>query len=35
MRKRVDWTDQVWEIYERVTGQQRPPLFAKRNEESE
>jgi four helix bundle protein len=21
------WTDQVWEIYERVTGQKRPPLF--------
>ena len=27
IRKRPDWTEQVWEIYERVTGQKRPPLF--------
>ncbi len=27
IRKRVNWTDDVWEIYERITGQQRPELF--------
>jgi len=27
IRKRVNWTDEVWEIYERITGQQRPELF--------
>ena len=26
-RKPVNWSNQVWEIYERLTGQQRPELF--------
>lgn len=26
-RKYVSWTEQVWENYERITGQKRPPLF--------
>ncbi len=26
-RKYVSWTDQVWENYERITGQKRPALF--------
>jgi four helix bundle protein len=26
-RKFVSWTDQVWESYERLTGNKRPPLF--------
>ena len=25
--KRPDWSSRVWEIYERVTGQPRPPMF--------
>lgn len=29
LRKQPRWTDQVWEIYERVTGKKRPPLFEK------
>ena len=29
IRKRPDWSDQVWEIYERVTGQPRPERFRK------
>jgi len=29
IRKRPDWTEQVWEIYERVTGQPRPERFRK------
>src|SRR5580765_40933 len=27
IRKYVSWTEQVWENYERTTGQKRPPLF--------
>jgi len=27
MRKYKNWTDQVWEVYERTTGKQRPELF--------
>jgi four helix bundle protein len=27
MRKQPNWTDQVWEVYERVTGKKRPELF--------
>jgi four helix bundle protein len=27
MRKQPNWTDQVWEIYERTTGKKRPELF--------
>jgi four helix bundle protein len=27
LRKCKSWTDQVWEIYERVTGRERPPLY--------
>jgi hypothetical protein len=23
----VSWTEQVWQNYERITGQKRPPLF--------
>lgn len=26
-RKHVSWTEQVWENYERITGQKRPALF--------
>jgi four helix bundle protein len=26
-KKYVSWTEQVWENYERITGQKRPPLF--------
>jgi four helix bundle protein len=25
--KRTNWSDEVWEIYERLTGQQRPEMF--------
>jgi four helix bundle protein len=27
LRKQPAWSDQVWEIFERVTGQKRPELF--------
>ena len=27
MQKRPSWSEQVWEIYERVTGKKRPELF--------
>jgi four helix bundle protein len=27
VKKYVNWTEQVWENYERITGQKRPPLF--------
>ncbi|MFO7902609.1 MAG: four helix bundle protein [Planctomycetota bacterium] len=32
-RKVPDWSEQVWEIYERVTGKPRPELFQKAAEE--
>jgi four helix bundle protein len=35
IRKQTNWTDRVWEIYERITGQQRPALFQKRPEQDE
>ncbi len=31
MRKYKSWTDQVWEVYERTTGKQRPELFRSAN----
>ena len=27
LRKVPSWTEQVWEMYERITGKPRPPLF--------
>ena len=33
MRPVRSWTDEVWEVYERVTGQQRPPLFQQNQQE--
>ena len=27
IRKRTNWTDEVWEIYERTTGKERPEIF--------
>lgn len=27
VRKRVNWSDKVWETYERITGKQRPDFF--------
>ena len=35
VRKERNWTDRVWEIYERMTGQQRPALFQRRPEQDE
>jgi four helix bundle protein len=31
LRKMPSWTEQVWELYERVTGKPRPPLFHQQN----
>jgi four helix bundle protein len=33
MRKAPSWTEQVWDLYERTTGRQRPEQFRKREEE--
>jgi four helix bundle protein len=33
MRPVRSWTDEVWEVYERVTGQPRPPLFRQGEQE--
>ena len=33
LRKQVNWTDQVWEIYERTTGKPRPALFQQQRDE--
>ncbi len=33
IRKQQDWSEQVWELYERTTGKERPPLFRKNKEE--
>lgn len=27
MRAQKRWSDEVWELYERITGEERPPLF--------
>jgi hypothetical protein len=27
LRKTKSWSEEVWELYERVTGQQRPEFF--------
>ena len=35
LRKRPRWSDQVWEIYERVTGKPRPAMFAQAAQEEE
>lgn len=35
IRKRPDWSEQVWEIYERVTGKPRPEMFRKADPESD
>lgn len=35
IRKTKNWTDEVWELYERVTGEQRPELFRTKTEEKE
>lgn len=32
IRKYPSWSDQVWEIFERVTGQERPEFFKKKSE---
>ena len=32
MHKFKNWTDEVWERYERITGQQRPELFRTKDE---
>lgn len=33
LRKHKSWTDEVWEMYERHTGQQRPELYRPRDSE--
>jgi len=33
IRKQIDWSEQVWEMCERITGEERPELFRKRVEE--
>jgi four helix bundle protein len=35
LRKQPKWSDQVWEIYERVTGQKRPELFQRPQQSDE
>jgi hypothetical protein len=35
IRKRPEWSEQVWEIYERVTGKPRPELFRKTDPEGD
>ena len=31
IRRQPNWSDQVWEIYERLTGKERPELFKKKD----
>jgi four helix bundle protein len=33
LRKVPNWTDQVWELYERITGEPRPAMFHRPKEE--
>jgi len=33
IRKLKSWNDEVWEIYERITGQERPELFRKKEDD--
>jgi four helix bundle protein len=33
LRRQPSWTNQVWEIYERITGQPRPELFRERSQD--
>ena len=33
LRPCKSWTDQVWERYERITGEQRPAIFRRPKEE--
>jgi four helix bundle protein len=35
LRKVPNWTDQVWELYERTTGKPRPALFCRTKEDGE
>jgi four helix bundle protein len=35
IRKASNFTEDVWEIYERVTGQQRPELFRRKTDDDE
>ncbi len=32
LRKARNWSDEVWEMYERITGQERPELYRKKSE---
>jgi four helix bundle protein len=32
MRKQKNWSEEVWEMYERITGEERPELFRKQPE---
>lgn len=34
LRKTPNWTDQVWELYERTTGKPRPALFQRPKEDA-
>ena len=33
IRKEKNWTDEVWERYERITGEERPALFRRPKDE--
>jgi len=35
IQHRQPWSEQVWELYERVTGQQRPAFFKKQDVSTE
>lgn len=32
IRRQTNWTNEVWELYERITGKERPELFRPANE---